>query len=75
MMKNKNSKDKLSYFSKPRLHANVFAWKKQASKSETSRPGIENIQRWEDDGGPVLEIVAPLPQIPQTNTANNDPGF
>ena len=75
-MKNENSKDKLSYFSKPRLHANVFAWNKQASKPETSRQGRENIQRWEDDGGPVLEIVAPLPKFQrQTNTANNDPSF
>lgn len=74
-MKNENSKDKLSYFSKPRLHTNVFAWNKQASKSETSRQGIENIQRWEDDGGPVLEIAAPLPLIPESNTANNDPNF
>jgi hypothetical protein len=75
MMKNENSKDNFSYFSKPRLHTNVFAWNKQASKSKTSRQGIENIQRWEDDGGPVLEIAAPLPQIPDSNTANNDTYF
>ena len=74
-MKNENSKDNFSYFSRPRLHANVFAWNKPASKSETSRQGTENIQRWEDDGGPVSETVAPLPQVPETNTANNDPKF
>lgn len=61
-MKNKNSKDKLSYFSKPRLHANVLAWNKSVSKSETSRQGIENIMRWEDDGGPVSETATPLSQ-------------
>lgn len=73
-MKTENSKYKLSYFSIPRLHPNVFAWNKPASKSEPSRQRIENIQRWEDDGGHVLEIVAPLPQIPETNTTNN-PNF
>ena len=67
-MKNEYSRDRSSYFSGPRLHANVFAWNKPASKSETHKQGTENILRWEDDGGLVSETVAPLPQVAENNT-------
>jgi hypothetical protein len=57
MMKNEYSKERLSYFLRPRIHGNVFAWNNPAStaKSERSKQATENIQRWEDDGGPVSE--------------------
>lgn len=69
-MKNEFSKDRLSYFLMPRIHGNVFAWNKPAStsKSERSKQATENIQRWEDDGGPVSEAEPSLPQVAETNT-------
>jgi len=54
-MKNKFSNGRLSYFSTPRIHGNVLAWVEPASASERSKRVIENILRWEDDGGPVSE--------------------
>jgi hypothetical protein len=54
-MKNKFSNGKLSYFFTPRLHGNVLAWVKPASKAERSKRVIENILRWEDDGGKIIE--------------------
>jgi hypothetical protein len=68
-MKNKYSNGRLSYFYTPRKHGNVFAWGKPASKPETGKQVTENILRWEDDGGPVSETVAPLPQVAETNPA------
>jgi hypothetical protein len=72
-MKNKYSKDRLSYLLMPRIHGNVFAWNKQAStsKSERGKQATENIQRWEDDGGPVSEKSTPLPQVVETNTPHS----
>ena len=67
-MKNRVSNARLSYSFTPRIHGNVLAWVKPASKSERSKPVIENILRWEDDGGPVAETVSPLPQRSETNT-------
>src|SRR6185503_8457395 len=56
-MKNKFSNGKLSYFFTPRIHGNVLASvKKPASESERSKRVIENIPRWEDDGGKIVEI-------------------
>jgi hypothetical protein len=68
-MKNEYSKDRLSYFLRPRIHGNVFAWNKSASKPERSKQVTENILRWEDDGGPVSETAPPLPRVGETNTA------
>jgi hypothetical protein len=68
-MKNKFYNNRLSYFLTPRIHGNVFAWKKPASKSERSKQVTENILRWEDDGGPVSETATPLSEAPETNTA------
>jgi hypothetical protein len=68
-MKNEYSNSKLFYFYTPRIHGNVFAWNKPVSKSERSKQLTENIQRWEDDGGPVDKAGTPLPQVPETNTA------
>jgi hypothetical protein len=68
-MKKEYSKDRLSYFFRPRIHGNVFAWNKPASKSERSKQATENIQRWEDDGGPVSKKGTPRSQVPETNTA------
>ena len=59
-MKNKFSNHRLSYFFTPRIHGNVLAWVKPASTSERrSKRVIENILRWEDDGGPVPETGRP----------------
>jgi hypothetical protein len=54
-MKNKFSNSRLSYFFTPRIHGNVLAWVKPASESERSKRAIENILRWEDDGGKIIE--------------------
>jgi len=67
-MENAFSHSSLSFVFRPRLHGNVVAWKMTASESEKSRPAIENILRWEDDGGPVSETGTPLPQVTETNT-------
>jgi hypothetical protein len=72
-MKNKFSNGRLSYFFTPRIHGNVLAWVKPASELERrSKRVIENILRWEDDGGPVSEIGNPLPQVAETNTPRLD---
>ena len=55
-MKNKFSNGRLSYFFTPRAHGNVFAWVKPAFESERIKGVIENILRWEDDGGTIIEI-------------------
>ena len=67
-MKNEYFKDRLSYFLSPRIHGNVCAWNKPGSKAERSKQATENIQRWEDDGGPVSERGTLLPQLGATNT-------
>ena len=54
-MKNRVSNGRLSYSFTPRIHSNVLAWVKPASKSEKSKSVIENILRWEDDGGKMLD--------------------
>jgi hypothetical protein len=54
-MKNKFSNGRLSYLVTPRIHGNVLAWVKPASQSEKSKRVIENILRWEDDGGKVFD--------------------
>jgi hypothetical protein len=54
-MKNKFSNGRLSYFLVPRIHGNVFAWVKPAFESERSKRAIENILRWEDDGGQMSD--------------------
>jgi len=64
-MKNKPSNGRLSYFFTPRIHGNVLAWVKPASESEKSKRIIENIQRWEDDGGRVMdELASTVEQLP-----------
>ena len=68
-MKNEYSNDRLSYFLRPRIHGNVFTWNKPASNTERSKQATENIQRWEDDGGPVTETRTPLPKVAERNTA------
>jgi hypothetical protein len=68
-MKNEYSNSRLSYFFTPRIHSNVFAWNRPASKSERSKQLTENTLRWEDDGGPVSETGTPAPQVPETNPA------
>ncbi len=55
-MNNKFFNDRLSYHFTPRIHGNVLAWTKPAPKSERSKRVIENILRWEDDGGKIIEI-------------------
>ncbi len=66
-MKNEYSNGSLSYFFRPRIHGNVLAWNRPASKPEGSRQFTENIMRWEDDGGPVSETATPLSQVEKTN--------
>jgi hypothetical protein len=67
-MKNRFFNGRLSYSFSSRIHGNVRAWVKPASKSERSKRVIENILRWEDDGGPVSETGYPIPQVADTNT-------
>src|SRR4030095_470429 len=55
-MKNKFSNGRLSYFFTPRIHSNVLAWVKPAFESERSKRVIENMLRWEEDGGKIIEI-------------------
>jgi hypothetical protein len=55
-MKNKFSHGRLSYFFTPRIHGNVLAWVKPAFESERSKRVIEDILRWEEDGGQMLDI-------------------
>jgi hypothetical protein len=53
-MKNKFSNGRLSYFYTPRIHGNVLAWVEPTPQSDNSKRVIENILRWEDDGGQML---------------------
>ncbi len=55
-MKNKFSNGRLSYVFTPRIHSNVLTWVKPASDLKKSKRVIENILRWEDDGGKIIEI-------------------
>ncbi len=55
-MKNKLFNHRLSFFIMPRIHRNVLAWVKPDSVSERSKRAIENILRWEEDGGKMIEI-------------------
>ena len=55
-MKNRFSNGRLSYFFTPRIHGNVLAWVKPASAAERGQRVNENILRWEDDGGKIIEI-------------------
>jgi hypothetical protein len=55
-MKTKFSNARLSYLFMPRFHSNVLAWVKPASETERSERVIENILRWEDDGGQMLDL-------------------
>ena len=59
-MKNRFSNGRLSYSFTPRIHGNVLAWVQSASKSERSKRVIENILRWEDDGGQMLDLGNPI---------------
>jgi hypothetical protein len=68
-MKNKFSTGRLSHSFTPRIHGNVLAWVKSASEEKRSKRVLENILRWEDDGGPVSEHGYPLPQVAEPNTA------
>ena len=54
-MKNKFSNGRLSYFYTPRIHGNVLAWVEPTPQSDNSKRVIENILRWEDDGGQMLD--------------------
>jgi hypothetical protein len=54
-MKNKSFNTRLSYFFTPRIHGNVLAWVKPAPTSEKGKRVIENILRWEDDGGQMVD--------------------
>jgi hypothetical protein len=38
------------------------------SKLESSQTGLDNILRWEDDGGAVFGARQPLPQAAEINT-------
>ena len=55
-MKNRFSNGRLSYSFTPRIHSNVLAWVKPVSKSDRSKPVIENTLPWEDDGGQLSDI-------------------
>jgi hypothetical protein len=62
-MKDKLSTNIFSYSFTPRVHPNVLAWVTPDSVSERSKRAIENILRWEDDGGPMSETKDPLPHV------------
>ncbi len=54
-MKNGLSGGRLSFFITPRIHGNVLAWLKPDSASQKSKQVVENILRWEEDGGKIME--------------------
>jgi hypothetical protein len=66
---------RLSYSFTSRIHGNVLAWVKPASKSEKSKRAMENILRWEDDGGPVSETGYPIPQVAETDPPQTQDAF
>ncbi len=67
-MKNKSLKPGLTYFFGQHIHGKVLAWVKPASASEIGKRVIEDILRWEDDGGPVYETGNPLLRVAEINT-------
>jgi len=54
-MQNKSFNRRLSYFVTQRIHGNVLALVRPNSETERSKSGVENILRWEDDGGKIIE--------------------
>jgi hypothetical protein len=59
-MKNKSSQRGLSYFFTQRIHGkdsdNMPELVKPESESEITKSVLDNILRWEDDGGKIIEI-------------------
>ena len=55
-MKNRFFNGRFSYSFTSRIHGNVLAWVQPASKSDKNKRVIENILRWEDDGGQMPDI-------------------
>lgn len=67
-MKNKLSNSRWSYFFTPRIHGNVLAWVKPDSATERKKHVIENILRWSDDGGQMLEAdLAPHSSVSESD--------
>jgi hypothetical protein len=71
-MNNKSSDHGLAYFFTQRIHGkdpdNVLELVRLDSELEGSKGVLENILRWQDDGGPVFEPGNPLPQVVEKNT-------
>ena len=76
-MKNKNSifNSKLFYYLK-QLFTNEYP--DSMSEVKKRKVVVENNLRWQDDGGPVVEITKPIGQVdednpvPPTNMTGND---
>jgi len=72
-MKNKSSNRGWSYFFRQRIHGRhpvkILELVGPDSELERNKGVNENILRWEDDGGPVLETGnPPLPQLAEIKT-------
>ncbi len=71
-MKNISSQRELSYFFTQQIHGKDSNKNpelvKPESESEITEGVLDNILRWEDDGGPVFETANPLPQVAENKT-------
>lgn len=63
-MQNKASNRRSSYFVRQRIHGNVLALARTASETESIKSGVENILRWEEDGGRSIETNHLMPDPP-----------
>ncbi len=64
-MKRKLSNWKLFYFFKQLFHNEHPDHKSESKKSKVA---AENVLRWEDDGGPVVQTGDPIPQVAENET-------
>jgi len=64
-MKNISSQRGLSYFFTQRIHGKDS---NNMPELERTEGVLENILRWEDDGGPVFETANPLLQVAENKT-------
>ena len=60
-MKNESFDDGLTYFFSQRIHGrdlsnNLPEWAEPESEWERTESAMEDILRWADDGGPVLDL-------------------
>ena len=76
-MKNRSFDDGLTYFFSQRIHGrdlskNMPEWAEPESEWERTESAIEDILRWADDGGQVLDLGPSQTRTQRGNGQTND---